>query len=70
MVSNDGDRDDADEAIYATEYFAQQIEAEAADGSNADTRKVGLVYKVPLSDYRSIATIDARRSGNRSTQEN
>jgi YVTN family beta-propeller protein len=49
-VSNDADGEDGDEALYITEYFGQQIEAEASDGSNADVRNVGLVYKVSLAD--------------------
>lgn len=55
-VSNDADGEDQDEALYVTEYFAQQVEAEAADGSNADVRNVGLVYKVSLSGY-GVTTI-------------
>jgi hypothetical protein len=51
--SNGGD---TDAALYVTEYFGQQRDAEAADGSNADVRNVGLVYKVLLSDY-SVSTI-------------
>ena len=50
-ISNDADGEDDDEALYVTEYFAQPIAAEAADGSNADLRNVGLVYKVALADY-------------------
>lgn len=55
-VSNDGDGQDDDEALYVTEYFGQQIEAEAGDGSNADVRNVGLVYQVSLPDY-AVSTI-------------
>jgi mono/diheme cytochrome c family protein len=51
VVSNDKDQSDDDETLFVTEYFAQQVEPEAADGSNADTRKVGLVYRVSLGDY-------------------
>lgn len=43
-------------ALYVSEFFAQQIEAELPDGSNADTRKVGIVYKVSLPDY-GVSTI-------------
>jgi DNA-binding beta-propeller fold protein YncE len=50
VVTNNLDKKDSDETLYVTEYFAQQTEAEAADGSNADTRKVGLVYAVHLAD--------------------
>ncbi len=55
-VSNDGDGKDEDEALYVTEYFAQQVEPEAADGSNADTRNVGLVYQVSLASH-DVTTI-------------
>ncbi|HET9953630.1 MAG TPA: cytochrome D1 domain-containing protein [Polyangiaceae bacterium] len=57
LVTNNRDDQDGDEAVYITEYFAQQLEPEAADGSNADTRKAGLVYRVSLSDY-SVQTIE------------
>jgi YVTN family beta-propeller protein len=49
-VTNDLDGDDSDESLYVTEYFGQQTEAELPDGSNSDTRKVGIVYKVALAD--------------------
>jgi YVTN family beta-propeller protein len=55
-VSNDADGEDQDEALYVTEYFAQQVEPEAADGSNSDVRNVGLVYRVSLSSY-AVTTI-------------
>ena len=57
VVSNDLDAEDSDEVLYATEYFAQQIEAESGDGNNADERKVGVVYKVVLADAH-VSTID------------
>jgi hypothetical protein len=44
-VSNDLDAEDADETLYVTEFYAQQREPEAADGSNSDVRNVGVVYK-------------------------
>jgi DNA-binding beta-propeller fold protein YncE len=47
-ITNDHDGYDDDETLYVTEYFAQQVEAELADGSNSDTRKVGMVYYIPL----------------------
>jgi len=43
-------------ALYVSEFFAQQLEAELPDGTNADTRKVGIVYKVSLPDY-TVSTI-------------
>ncbi|HKP62729.1 MAG TPA: hypothetical protein VJV78_38600 [Polyangiales bacterium] len=45
-----------DGVFYVTEFFAQQVEAETVDGSNSDTRKVGVVYKVTLADW-SVSTI-------------
>jgi len=48
VVSNNSDGKDDDESLFVTEYYAQQVEAELEDGSNSDTRKVGLVYKVAL----------------------
>jgi hypothetical protein len=56
VATNDGDAEDADEALYVTEYYAQQSEPEAADGSNSDTRKVGIVYRIALAD-RSVRAI-------------
>jgi YVTN family beta-propeller protein len=41
-----------DGALYVTEFFAQQTEGEHSDGANSDTRKVGLVYKVTLQDWK------------------
>jgi hypothetical protein len=49
IISNDLDDSDEDESLYVTEYFGQQAEAGAADGSNADTRNVGILYKVALA---------------------
>lgn len=47
VVTNNGDPSDIDEAILVTEFFAQQKDPVAADGSNADTSKVGVVYRIP-----------------------
>lgn len=55
-LSDDGDDDDDDESLFVTEYFGQQAEEEKSDGSNADTFKVGLVYRVGLAD-RKVSTI-------------
>lgn len=59
VISNNGDGKDDDEYIYVTEYYAQQVEAELEDGSNADTRKVGLVYQVAL-DSADVKTISLK----------
>jgi YVTN family beta-propeller protein len=45
-----------DGVLYVTEFFAQQTEAEKADGTNADSRKVGLLYKVKIADW-SVSTV-------------
>jgi hypothetical protein len=58
-VTNNHDGDDADETLYVTEYYAQQVEAELADGSNSDTRKVGIVYAIPLRT-REATTINLK----------
>jgi DNA-binding beta-propeller fold protein YncE len=55
-ITNNGDQLDTDESMYVTEYFGQATAPEAADGSNADTRKVGIVYRIKLSDH-SVNTI-------------
>jgi hypothetical protein len=55
-ITNNGDTSDDDESIYVTEYFGQTMTPEASDGSNADTHKVGLVYRVKISD-KSVSTI-------------
>ena len=55
-ITNNGDARDDDESIYVTEYFGQLITPEASDGSNADTHKVGVIYRVKISD-KSVSTI-------------
>ncbi|HET8938856.1 MAG TPA: hypothetical protein VFN67_35665, partial [Polyangiales bacterium] len=55
-VTNNGDKDDSDESILATEFYAQQFEELRADGLNADTNKTGIVYQVQVDDY-SVRTI-------------
>ena len=55
-ITNNGDTNDEDESIYVTEYFGQTVMPEASDGSNADTHKVGIVYRVKISD-KSVSTI-------------
>lgn len=48
-ITNNGDQVEEDETMYVTEFFAQQKTPLAADGSNIDTNKVGILYKIPLS---------------------
>jgi YVTN family beta-propeller protein len=49
-ISNNGDKNDNDESLYVTEYFAQRAQAELSDGSNADVAKQGFVYRIKLAD--------------------
>ena len=49
-ITNNGDGSDADEHVYVTEFFAQQIAQEAPNGSNADVNRAGLVYNVSVSN--------------------
>jgi hypothetical protein len=55
-ISNNLDKVDSDESMYVTEYFGQTTTPEANDGSNSDTHKSGIVYRVKLSDH-SVNTI-------------
>lgn len=48
-MTNNGDAVDVDETLYVTEFYAMQKRPLDATGSNADTAKVGIVYKIPLS---------------------
>jgi DNA-binding beta-propeller fold protein YncE len=48
-ITNNGDMIETDETIYVTEFFAQQKEPLASDGSNADTSRTGIVYKIPIA---------------------
>ncbi len=49
-ITNNGDKVDTDETMIITEYYAQRKDALAADFSNADAAKQGVVYSVKLSD--------------------
>ncbi|TKD11917.1 YncE family protein [Polyangium fumosum] len=58
-ITNDGDADDADEKIYATEFFAQRTAPEQINAqgvSNVDTNWAGIVYSVKAADG-AVATI-------------
>lgn len=52
-VTNNGSGNDTDEFLYVTEYFGIRTAPEAADGSNADVSKQGIVYRVKLSNDNS-----------------
>jgi hypothetical protein len=56
VITNNKDDIESDESIFVTEYFAQQKEALAADGSNADIARQGFVYRINLKD-KSVSTI-------------
>ncbi|HET6337752.1 MAG TPA: hypothetical protein VFG30_31245 [Polyangiales bacterium] len=62
VITNNHDGNDDDESLYVTEYYGQQVEAELADGSNSDVRKVGMVYYVPLKS-RDVRTINLKALG-------
>lgn len=49
-ITNDGDAADDDETVVVTEWFAVRTEAEAQNGSNADTSKKGLLYHFSTAD--------------------
>lgn len=55
-ITNNGDASDTDEIAYVTEFFGQATQAEASNGSNSDTRKTGIVYRVKLSD-KSVSAV-------------
>lgn len=56
-ITNDGDTEDDDEKVYVTEYFAQRIAPEGANGADADTSKKGLLYAIRTADH-AVKTID------------
>ncbi len=56
-ITNNGDSNDLDESMIVTEYFSQRAAEEAADGSNSDVARKGLVYKVSGKDM-SVSVID------------
>jgi YVTN family beta-propeller protein len=49
-MTNDGDTDDTDETIVATEFFGQRVAPDGASGVNADVAKVGMLYTIAASD--------------------
>lgn len=55
-ITNNKDDLENDESIFVTEYFGQQKEQLASNGSNADIAKQGFVYRISLSD-KSVKTI-------------
>lgn len=49
-VTNNKDDNENDESVFVTEFFAQQKEALAPTGVNADIAKQGFVYRISLKD--------------------
>ncbi len=49
-ITNNHDGKDDDETIYVSEWFGQRTAAEDATGSNADTNKEGILYKIKAID--------------------
>ncbi|HSO36776.1 MAG TPA: hypothetical protein VLT33_29825 [Labilithrix sp.] len=49
-ITNNTDELENDESVFVTEFFAQQKEALAANGANADVARQGFVYRINLKD--------------------
>ncbi len=47
-VTNNGNDLDDDETVYVTDFYAHQKTELAADGANADTAKVAVVYEISV----------------------
>jgi hypothetical protein len=64
-ITDDGDEDDSDETLYATEFFSQPLSVEPeADLGHVDRNRQGIVYPVSLAtgqpgDAISIAPVQA-----------
>lgn len=57
-ISNNGNNLDDDESVYVTDFYAHTKVPIAADGSNADVAKVGVVYKIDAKDPRQVSIIE------------
>ncbi|MBV9949801.1 MAG: hypothetical protein JOZ69_23370, partial [Myxococcales bacterium] len=57
-ITNNGDAVEDDETIYATEFYAQQKQPLDGHAANADTSRVGLVYKIPLAATKTASIIE------------
>lgn len=49
-ITNNGDAIEDDETMWVTEFYAQTKAPLLPDGSNADTSKAGVVYRIALAD--------------------
>lgn len=47
-ITNNLDKIEEDESVWVTEFYAQQKTPLAPDGANADTAKVGIVYRISI----------------------
>jgi YVTN family beta-propeller protein len=56
-ITNNGDGNDGDEVVYATEWFASRTGPEDATGTKSDINWKGLLYEVKVSNG-SASTID------------
>jgi mono/diheme cytochrome c family protein/DNA-binding beta-propeller fold protein YncE len=57
-ITNNGNNLDNDESVWVTEFYAQQKTPLAPDGSNADTAKVGVVYRISVKDPADIKVVE------------
>lgn len=57
-ITNNGNNLDNDETVWVTEFYAQQKTPALADGSNADTAKVGVVYRIPIKNPGEITVVE------------
>jgi hypothetical protein len=55
-ITNNNDDIEIDESVFVTEFFGQQKEALAPNGSNADIAKQGFVYRITLKD-KSVSMV-------------
>ncbi|MSQ84104.1 MAG: YncE family protein [Myxococcales bacterium] len=56
-ITNNGDANDLDESMIVTEWYSQRAAELAADGSNADTARKGIVYRINGADMK-VTVID------------
>lgn len=57
-ITNNGNDLDNDETVWVAEFYAQQKTPLAADGSNADTAKVGVVYRISVKDPADVKVVE------------
>ena len=57
-ITNNGNNLDNDETVWVTEFYAQTKTPLAADGANADTNKVGVVYSISVKDPTKVTVVE------------